>query len=111
MKNKAKAIDIGQRAAFQARAAKIIENVLVSSGIDPDFEEQNDTRYVEFDWKGKRYIIAIFAGELNMREGRNLYECYLRQEFSSEDAYINAFCSRLDRFLHDGEWRASQEHS
>ena len=110
MQNKDQAIDTGQRAGFQVRAAKSIEDVLVRSGIAADFEEQNDTRYVEFDWKGRLYTVAIFAGEMNMREGRNLYECYLREEFASKDVYINSFCSRLERFLRDGEWKAPREH-
>lgn len=100
---------MNQATTFHARAAKIIEQVLATNGIAADLEEQGNARSLEFDWQGNRYTIAIFADEINMREGKNLYECYLREEFESDDTYIHAFCARLSRFLRDGEWKAPQE--
>lgn len=96
--------DQEHRAPFQVRASKAIEEVLARHGLAAPFQTQGKAMFVEFEWKGRNYELAIFPGEINMREGRHLYECFLREEFATEDTYIASFCRRLDNFLAGGEW-------
>lgn len=101
----------GQSEQFQERVVRAVRAVLSRNGIDAEFVSDGDARYAEFCWRGAAYVIAAFTSEINMREGPNLYECYLREEFASEEDYIVSFCSRLDQFLRNGEWKIPRERS
>ena len=96
--------DRGRAKPFQARAADAINGVLLRAGVEAEFVVEGAVQYAEFDWKDGRYTVAVFPEELNIREGGNLYECYLPEELASESAYIEAFSQRLARLLLTGDW-------
>jgi hypothetical protein len=100
-------IDDKALSAFQTRAVALVSEVLRRHSIDAKFNMKPGepaSCWTEFMIDGKPHLIAIFPHEINMREGVNLYECYLAREFKSTTTLAECFAKRLDSFLACGEW-------
>jgi len=67
-------------------------------------EGAEPTAWASFPIDGKEHVVAIFPKELNIREGPNLYECYLPGEFVTPSTLIESFATRLHRLLTTGVW-------
>jgi hypothetical protein len=52
----------------------------------------------------KEYVVAIYDDEINIVQGPNLYECFLPDEFGSDEALVESFATRLRRLLSGGDW-------
>jgi hypothetical protein len=44
-----------------------------------------------------------------MHKGERYFECYMQEEFVSEQALIEGFAVRLDRYLSGGPWAGPDE--
>lgn len=102
-------------AGFTEAAVRRLNQVLSSHGIvDSAFEEDpKDPKLLRRNIRhaGEDFIIAVYDGVLVMEsaDGRTRYEPLLREEFSSGQAMIEGFVTRLDRFLGGGPWELPDE--
>ena len=80
------------------------------NGIEPPvFHSENGYIYAEFTLQGEIYRIEIYADAVNMRQGEQLFECYLRRELASDESLIAGFCARRRRYLGGGPWKGPDE--
>jgi len=99
---------------FQKVAKKAIVDVLRERGIPQAFMEAEDAdgkpwMSCVFQWSGREYEIEIFQDSVVMTSGKELFEPYMPREFSSADAQIIGFTTRLDRYLSGGDWEGPDE--
>ncbi|HMJ87777.1 MAG TPA: hypothetical protein VK504_31595, partial [Vicinamibacterales bacterium] len=84
---------------FQEAAIARIEEVFRATDIVAEPFHVKDgaepTAWSSFSIDGKEHVLAIFPKELNIREGPNLYECYLPSEFATPSTLIESFATRL----------------
>lgn len=100
--------------AFQKSARSKLANVLAKHGIDQGFQESEDAdgrpwMLCVFEWKGEEHQIEIFEETVVMTKGRQLFEPYMPEEFTSDEAQICGFCTRLGRYLSGGTWEGPDE--
>ena len=98
---------------FKETAVKRLNQVLSAHGItEGAFEEAGPDHLRRFvRHKGEEFVIGVTTGMVVMesRDGRCRYEPQLRQEFSSGQAMIEGFATRLDRLLGGGPWELPDE--
>ena len=98
---------------FKEAAVKRLNQVLHAHGVtEGAFEEvapDHLRRVVRL--QGKKFVIGVTTGMVVMEstDGRCRYEPLLRQEFSSGQAMIDGFATRLDRLLDGGPWELPDE--
>lgn len=102
----------GSRELQDACAARLAE-VLTRNGYDEiRFEYRTDgvPRYAAgFEFQGKEHEIEVYEDGPVMTSGGQLFESYLPEEFESEEALLDGFSERLDRYLAGGEWKGPRE--
>lgn len=93
--------------AFQTEAAARIDRLLAAHGIPHGgFRTGGGVPPVIFTTFGRpdgSYEIVI-SNNIVMTHGRQLYECFLPLEVRSDEALLDAFLQRLDRFLTGRGW-------
>lgn len=98
---------------FKEAAVKRLNQVLYAHGImEGAFEEAGpDHLRRVIRHKGEEFAIGVTTGMVVMesRDGRCRCEPQLRQEFSSGQAMIDGFATRLDRLLGGGPWELPDE--
>lgn len=98
---------------FLESAQRAVSFVLRRHGIDPDFKTQihNGKSWLSHSFvrNGQRYRIEIYEDSVVMHQGDRLFEPYMTQEFESDQAQIQGFCERLDRYLGGGDWEGPNE--
>jgi hypothetical protein len=62
-----------------------------------------------FEHLGKTHTLEVCRDQVTMHAGPLLFECYMKAEWSSEDAYITGFATRLSRYLGGGKWEGQNE--
>jgi len=63
----------------------------------------------EFVHAGRKYRIEIYDKNVVMHEGPHYYECYMREEWKSEEGLVSGFVARLERLLSGGTWQGPEE--
>ena len=99
---------------FQTAALEELQHVLTKHGLSCYFVVKagvHPTAWATFVHSGEEYTLAVFTHEINLRQGPNLYECFLKSEFTSDAILIASFAHRLDRFLSCGDWSLPDESS
>lgn len=100
---------------FKVRCRDRVLEVFASLGGEaPTFRAlRGDLEYLsgDFQHEGRTYTIEIYDENVLVQEGKHRYECYLREEWVSEESLLNGFASRLTRLLSGGPWAAPGEGS
>lgn len=94
---------------FQRRARLAIEAVLAQHAADAHFMEGRDADgrpwlSARFLFANQEHEIEIFADSVTMSSGKQLFEPYLRHEFTDDETEIESFTERLERYLRGGSW-------
>ena len=93
---------------FVESAQEAVSLVLRQHGIVPDFKTQahqgNLWLSQSFTWNRQSHRIEIYEDSVVMHQGDRLFEPYMTQELESDQAQIQGFCERLDRYLGGGDW-------
>ena len=105
-----------RRAEFLSAAVARVAQVLRSHGYEPQFEELSLGSELwlgaTFTFRGVPHDVGIHAddrrgNDVNMYAGEQreqLYECFLRGEYATDEALIESFAKRLDRYLSGQAW-------
>lgn len=62
-----------------------------------------------FPLNGQEHRIEVYPDIVVMHRGESYFECYMDEEWKSEDALIEGFATRLDRYLSGGPWAGPDE--
>jgi hypothetical protein len=100
---------------FQQKCVARLLEVFVENGLDEvRFERRSNGLNwfaAEFTLKGRQHTVGVYERDVTMTAGDSLFECYMRHEFASEEALIESFAARLDRYLSGGPWEGLDEKS
>ena len=105
-------LDPNEPNSFQAAAIEKIMAVLEKKEAGPKFQLDAGARktfWTSFQFNGDEHILAIYEDNINMTQGPNLYESYMPEEFKSDEALIEGFTTRLQRYLSGGGWAGPRE--
>lgn len=100
-------------ASFRDECRDRIAGVFVARGLQaPVFRRwgEDEVRLLgQFDHSGRTHEIEISEGDIVMTQGKQLFECYLRDEYGDNESLIQGFTDRLGRYLSGGGWAGPAE--
>ena len=62
-----------------------------------------------FSLNAQEHRIEVYPNIVVMHRGESYFECYMDEEWKSEEALIEGFATRLDRYLSGGSWAGPDE--
>jgi hypothetical protein len=65
--------------------------------------------WATFLFDGQEHRIEVYPDNVVMHRGESHFECYMDEEWKSEEALIEGFATRLDRYLSGGPWGGPDE--
>jgi hypothetical protein len=65
--------------------------------------------WTSFFFNGEEHVLSVYEENINLTQGPNLYECYMPEEFESDETLIEGFAARFKRYLLGGEWKGEDE--
>lgn len=65
--------------------------------------------WATFSLEGQEHRIEVYPDIVVMHRGESYFECYMDEEWKSEEALIAGFATRLDRYLSGGPWAGPGE--
>jgi hypothetical protein len=100
--------------AFQRQAEAAVLDVLAKNGETVGFVKATDSggrpwMSVTLALREQPHEIEIFVDSVVMTCGSQLFEPYMPREFVSDEAQIQGFVTRLDRYLSGGSWEGADE--
>jgi hypothetical protein len=100
-------------ASFRDECRDRIAGVFVACRLrPPDFRRWGDREVrllARFEHAGRIHEIEISEDDIVMTQGKQLFECYLREEHRNPESLIQAFTYRLGRYLSGGDWARPTE--
>lgn len=98
---------------FQRACIQKIGEVFSRQGLDaPPFvrgEGSSGWYWATFSLNGQEHRIEVYPDIVVMHRGESYFECYMDEEWASEEALIQGFATRLDRYLSGGPWAGPDE--
>ncbi|HKI00414.1 MAG TPA: hypothetical protein VKK31_00395 [Thermoanaerobaculia bacterium] len=102
-----------EQTAFQQACIQRIEEVFSRHHLEaPSFmqgEGSSGWYWATFSLKGQEHRIEVYPDIVVMHRGESYFECYMDEEWKSEEALIEGFAIRLDRYLSGGSWAGPDE--
>ena len=99
--------------AFQKGCIQRIQEVFSRHALDaPSFvpgEGSSGWYWATFSRNGQEHRIEVYPDIVVMHRGESYFECYMDEEWTSEEALIQGFATRLDRYLSGGPWAGPDE--
>jgi hypothetical protein len=65
--------------------------------------------WATFSLEGQEHRIEVYPDIVVMHRDESYFECYMDEEWKSEEALIEGFATRLDRYLSGGPWAGPDE--
>lgn len=99
---------------FRSNSRERIFSVFSSVGtVAPTFDDSPGERYLigQFELRQVPHTIEIYDDTIVMHAGKHLFECYMPEEYRTEESYISGFASRLGRYLRGEEWAGPTERT
>lgn len=99
--------------AFQQTCIQRLGEVFSRHDLDaPSFvrgEGSSGWYWATFSLNGQEHRIEVYPDIVVMHRGESYFECYMDEEWKSEETLVEGFATRLDRYLSGGPWAGPDE--